>query len=155
MKGMKEMRNEKLKWRNEGMTFNMELCRTLIRRIVHTTFLHLSLTLLITHFSFLICNAQKVITRSTMIGVGPTKILDTYLSAEHFSGAGLSFISSVERHREKNKWSTLIEHEANISSVKDRSGKQQELEAAYNVYWGKLYNWQLLDNRQEEWPTVC
>ena len=147
MKGMKEMRNEKLKWRNEGMTFNMELCRTLIRRIVHTTFLHLSLTLLITHFSFLICNAQKVITRSTMIGVGPTKILDTYLSAEHFSGAGLSFISSVERHREKNKWSTLIEHEANISSVKDRSGKQQELEAAYNVYWGKLYNWQLLDNK--------
>jgi len=92
-------------------------------------------------------DAQKVITRSTMVGAGPTKILDTYLSAEHFSGTGLSFISSVERHREGKHWSTLIEHEANISSVKDRAGKQQELEAAYNLYWGKLYNWQLLDGK--------
>ena len=101
---------------------------------------------LIFYLLFSPAGAQKVITRSTMIGVGPTKILDTYLSAEHFSGTGLTFISSVERHRENKKWSTLIEHEANISSVKDRSGKLQELEAAYNIYWGKLYNWQLLDD---------
>ena len=117
------------------------------RGTVRSTFLHLSLTLLITHFSFLICNAQKVITRSTMIGVGPTKMLDTYLSAEHFSGTGLSFISAVERQREGKRWSTLIEHEANISTTKDRAGKQQELEAAYNLYWGKLYNWQLMDGK--------
>ena len=140
------MRNEKLKWRNEGMSFNMALCRTLIRRTVHSTFLHLSLTLLISHYSFLICNAQKVITRSTMVGFGSTNILDTYLSAEHFKGSGMSFVTTIERQRPDRHWSTIMEHEANLSTTKDRSKTQQELEGAYNFYWGKLYSWQLLDN---------
>ena len=140
------MRNEKLKWRNEGMSFNRALCRTLIRRTVHSTFLHLSLTLLISHYSFLICNAQKVITRSTMVGFGSTNILDTYLSAEHFKGSGMSFVTTIERQRPDRHWSTIMEHEANLSTTKDRSKTQQELEGAYNFYWGKLYSWQLLDN---------
>ena len=140
------MRNEKLKWRNEGMSFNRALCRTLIRRTVHSTFLHLSLTLLISHYSFLICNAQKVINRSTMVGFGSTNILDTYLSAEHFKGSGMSFVTTIERQRPDRHWSTIMEHEANLSTTKDRSKTQQELEGAYNFYWGKLYSWQLLDN---------
>ena len=140
------MRNEKLKWRNEGMSFNMALCRTLIRRTVHSTFLHLSLTLLIFYCSFLICNAQKVITRSTMVGFGSTNILDTYLSAEHFKGSGMSFVTTIERQRPDRHWSTVMEHEANLSTTKDRSKTQQELEGAYNFYWGKLYSWQLFDN---------
>ena len=90
---------------------------------------------------------QKVITRSTMLGVGGTKILDTYLSQEHFSGSGLSFVTTIERQRPDCHWSTLMEHEANLSSTKDRSHSIQELEGAYNFYWGKLYNWQLLDHR--------
>ena len=140
------MRNEKLKWRNEGMSFNRALCRTLIRRTVHSTFLHLSLTLLIFYCSFLICNAQKVITRSTMVGFGSTNILDTYLSAEHFKGSGMSFVTTIERQRPDRHWSTIMEHEANLSTTKDRSKTQQELEGAYNFYWGKLYSWQLFDN---------
>lgn len=140
------MRNEKLKWRNEGMSFNRALCRTLIRRTVHSTFLHLSLTLLISHYSFLICNAQKVITRSTIVGFGSTNILDTYLSAEHFKGSGMSFVTTIERQRPDRHWSTVMEHEANLSTTKDRSKTQQELEGAYNFYWGKLYCWQLFDN---------
>jgi hypothetical protein len=82
-----------------------------------------------------------------MVGFGQTRVLDTYLSAEHFRGIGLSFVGTVERQRPGRRWSTLIEHEANISSVKDRAGSQQEIEGAYNVYWGRLYGWQLLDNR--------
>ena len=111
------------------------------------TFIHLSLILLITHFSFTICNAQKLITRSTMIGLGPTNVLDTYLSQEHFTGLGMSFLSTIERNRTDCRWSTLMEHEANISSVKDRPDMKHELEGAYNFYWGKLYSWQLMDNR--------
>ena len=38
-----------------------------------------------------------------------------------------------------------MEHEANLSTVKDRSKDKHELEGAYNFYWGKLYRWQLLD----------
>ena len=128
------------------MSFNMALCRTLIRRTVHSTFLHLSLTLLIAHCSLLICDAQKVITRSTMVGFGSTNILDTYLSAEHFKGSGMSFVTTIERQRPDRHWSTIMEHEANLSTTKDRSKTQQELEGAYNFYWGKLYSWQLFDN---------
>ncbi len=92
-------------------------------------------------------DSLKVITRSTMLGLGGTKVLDTYLSQEHFSGPGLSFLVSVERQRPYRHWSTLIEHEANFSFVKDRADSKQELEGAYNFYWGKLYGWQLFDNR--------
>ena len=95
----------------------------------------------------LTANSQKIITRSTMLGLGGTNILDTYLSAEHFKGGGLSFVTTIERQRPDKRWSTLMEHEANLSTTKDRAGSQRELEGAYNFYWGKLYSWQLFDNR--------
>ena len=89
-------------------------------------------------------DTQKVVTRSTMIGVGGTNILDTYLSDEHFKGTGVSFLTTVERQRPDKRWATIIEHEGNLSSCDSRH-TQQELEGAYNFYWGKLYRWQLLD----------
>ena len=92
-------------------------------------------------------DSLPVITRSTMVGFGSTNVLDTYLSDEHFSGAGASFVATVERQRPGRHWSTLMEHEANVASVRDRSHSNQELEAAYNFYWGKLYSWHLLDRR--------
>ena len=93
------------------------------------------------------CDSAKVITSSRMIGVGGTNVLDTYLSQEHFKGAGLSFVATVERKRPHHKWSTLMEHEANLSLVNDRADSRKELEGVYNFYWGKLYNWHFLDNR--------
>ena len=92
-------------------------------------------------------DSAKIITSSRMIGIGGTAILDTYLSAEHFKGFGMSFLATVERKRPHRRWSTLMEHEANLSYVHDRSNSRKELEGAYNFYWGKLYNWQLFDNR--------
>lgn len=89
----------------------------------------------------------KVITRSTMIGIGGTNVLDTYLSNEHFKGLGGSFLSTIERQREGKRWSTLMEHEANFSTVKDRRNNKNELEGAYNFYWGKLYAWNLAEGR--------
>ena len=91
--------------------------------------------------------AQKVIRRTTMVGAGPTNVLDTYLSAEHFTGTGVTFLSSVERTRTDRQWSTVVQHEANVSSNKDRSGSQHQLEGAYNLYWGRLHRWELLDDR--------
>ncbi len=92
-------------------------------------------------------DSAKVITSSRMIGIGGTNILDTYLSAEHFKGFGLSFVATVERKRPHRRWSTIMEHEANFSFVRDRANSRKELEGAYNFYWGKLYNWSLCDNR--------
>ena len=86
----------------------------------------------------------KLITRSTHIGFGSTNILDTYLSDEHFKGGGITFLSTIERQKTGRRWTTIMEHEANISSCKARH-TQQELEGAYNFYWGKLYSWQLMD----------
>ena len=94
----------------------------------------------------LTANSQKIITRSSMLGFGRTNILDTYLSAEHFKGNGISFVTTIERQRPEKRWSTLMEHEANLSTTKDRANTQKELEGAYNFYWGQLYSWQLLDN---------
>ncbi len=90
-------------------------------------------------------DSSKVITRSTMVGIGGTNVLDTYLSNEHFKGIGFSFLATVERQREHRHWSTTLEYEANLSSTKDRARQQQELEGAFNFYWGKLREWQLLD----------
>jgi hypothetical protein len=104
------------------------------------------LSFIIYHLSFSHAVAQKVITRSTMLGFGRTNVLDTYLSAEHFKGNGLSFVTTIERQRPDKRWSTLMEHEANLSTVKDRANSQKELEGAYNFYWGKLYSWHLFDN---------
>jgi len=107
----------------------------------------IGLSFIICHLSFSTAGAQKHVTRSTMIGYGPTRVLDTYLSAEHFRGDGLSFVSTVERQRPGRRWTTLIEHEANVATLKDRARSQQEIEGAYNVYWGRLYGWQLLGDR--------
>lgn len=92
-------------------------------------------------------DSLKVITRSHMLGIGGTKVLDTYLSEEHFSGIGFSFLATVERQRPTRRWSTLMEHEANFSFVKDRVNSKKELEGAYNFYWGKFCAWQLFDQR--------
>lgn len=100
-------------------------------------------------FVALNANAQKEVTNSQMIGFGPTKVLDTYLSAEHFSGTGITYLSHTERKSKNsipNKLTTIIQHEANLSSVKDRANNKTELEGAYNFYWGKFYAWRLLDN---------
>lgn len=91
-------------------------------------------------------SAQPVITNSQHLGFGPTRVLDTYLSAEHFKGVGITYLSHTERQRDSARWSTILEHEANLSSVKDRVEKKQELEGAYNLYWGKLHSWQLFSN---------
>ena len=94
-----------------------------------------------------VANSPKIITSSRMLGIGGTRVLDTYLSQEHFSGIGLSFLATSERMRDNSRWSTLIEHEANFSSVKDRADSKQELEGAYNFYWGKLYGIKLMDGK--------
>ena len=88
---------------------------------------------------------DKLITRSHMVGIGGSNILDTYLSNEQFKGIGFSFVATIERQRPEHHWSTLMEHEANLSNGKDRANNQHELEGAYNFYWGKLYSWQLME----------
>lgn len=82
-----------------------------------------------------------------MIGVGPTRILDTYLSQEHFRGTGITFLATVERQRPNSRWSTMMQHQANLSYTKDRRDQVNEMEGSYNFFWGKYYSWMMLGDK--------
>ena len=91
-------------------------------------------------------DSTRIRTSANMIGFGSTHILDTYLSQEKFSGKGLTFLNITERECEGG-WSTMLQHEANISFANDRSNKAEELQGDYSILWGRYYNWGLLGNR--------
>ena len=81
------------------------------------------------------------------IGAGTTKILDTYLSNEHFSGTGLTYLSTSERERGGSRWTTLMEHQANLSISNDREDMANEMEGAYSFLFSRLYRWNMLADR--------
>ena len=85
--------------------------------------------------------------QSHLFGVGPSRILDTYLTPEHFSGKGLTYLYIRERQKPESRWSTLMEHEADLSTTSDRSESISMLEGSYNFYWGMHYNWRMLDDK--------
>ncbi len=89
----------------------------------------------------------RITTSAYMIGVGPTRILDTYLSQEHFSGTGMTYLSAVERKQTGKQWSTAIQHQAHIAKTHDRSDTADELEGSYGFFGGRYRSWSLLDNR--------
>lgn len=87
-------------------------------------------------------------TTSYMVGVGPTRLLDTYLSQEHFGGTGFTFLASTERRKQPSaSWITLMEHQANLATLNDRADKTHELEGSYRFFWGRLHEWKLMDDQ--------
>ena len=92
--------------------------------------------------------AQEVVRTSTyQVGVGSTHILDTYLSQEHFSGTGLTYLYTTDRARTDRSWHTLMEHQANIAHVNDRPDQVDELQGDYTFFIGRLRRWSLLSSR--------
>ena len=78
-------------------------------------------------------------TASYQIGVGSTHLLDTYLSQEKFNGTGLTLLTTHERQKPDRKWAAIVQHQANLSKVKDRSGSRSELQGDYSIYAGRYY----------------
>ena len=92
--------------------------------------------------------AQEVVRTSTyQVGVGSTNILDTYLSQEHFSGSGLTYLYTTDRARKDRAWHTLMEHQANLAHVHDRPDQVDELQGDYTFFIGRLRRWSLLSDR--------
>ena len=87
-------------------------------------------------------------TSTHMVGIGPTKLLDTYLTPEKFSGTGFTYlyIKDYAPADSLRHWTTTIEHELDFSSTKDRSGNANDLEGTYNLYWGRYYNVRPIQN---------
>lgn len=113
------------------------------RRIIWT----LAVACLVTTMFAQPTDSTRIRTSVDMLGVGSTRILDTYLSQEKFSGVGLSYLHISEWQSLESRWSTIIQQEFNLSSTKDRSEKAEELQGDYGFFWGKYYNWNLFDHR--------
>jgi len=86
-------------------------------------------------------------THSYQVGIGPTNLLDTYLSQEKHSGTGLTVLTLSERQRQDSPWSQLIENQFQLSNDEDRAGNAFMLEGDYHFYYGLLRQWQLFDRR--------
>ena len=86
-------------------------------------------------------------TATYMIGAGPTRALDTYLTPEHYAGTGITYLYIGERCKPDSRWSTLMEHEIDLASMQDRSKSTSMLEGSYNLYWGRHYRWQTAGDR--------
>ena len=90
--------------------------------------------------------AQKS-TSANIIGVGSSRILDTYINQEKYSGIGFTYLYIKERARSERRWNSIIEHEIDLSSTKDRSKDNQMIEGNYYLYWGLYRHWQLYGDR--------
>ena len=69
----------------------------------------------------------RITTAAYMVGVGRTRVLDTYLSQEHFAGPGATFLAAIERQRPGSRWLTAMQHQANIALTDDRAGQASVL----------------------------
>ena len=86
--------------------------------------------------------AVKAQTSSHMLGLGPSNVLDTYLTPEKFRGTGYTYLYIRDNAPADTlrRWTSTIEHEIDFSKTKDRSGQSANLEATYNLYWARYYN---------------
>ncbi|MBQ8711768.1 MAG: DUF3316 domain-containing protein [Prevotella sp.] len=86
--------------------------------------------------------AQTDVTTTYQLGTGNTNILDTYLSQEKFSGTGFTLLTTQERSKPEQRWSTMQQHELNFTSADDRSGTVSELQGDYTFFAGRFRRWQ-------------
>lgn len=86
----------------------------------------------------------RISTTANMLGAGPSRLVDSYLSQEHFRGTGGTFLTITDRQKDGSPWTNKFEHQASLSFSHDRTDDAKELEGAYNFYWSRLYGWKLL-----------
>ena len=86
---------------------------------------------------------SKHVINTQMVSAGVTDILDTYLSAEKFSGPEVRYLSHTLRDRVGRPLSTEILHQVILSSADTRGGGSTLLTAMYNLQWGLHHLWRL------------
>ncbi|MBR5657722.1 MAG: DUF3316 domain-containing protein [Prevotella sp.] len=80
--------------------------------------------------------------KATMIAVGSTNILDTYLSPESYKGEEIHFISTVHKPtRWNNIWQTVV-NEGSIATVNNRADNNDEIGGAYDFQYHLRHHWE-------------
>ena len=109
--------------------------------------------------NLIIVNPVEAQSTSTyMLGIGTTDILDTYLSQEKFSGAGITFLTISERMKAVTTsgrnvataypaWTTVMQNQIHLSSASDRADDGSMMEGTYDFYLGRYRGWQFMDNK--------
>ena len=71
-------------------------------------------------WTLLVCHPAGAQTTTTtyQLGLGSTDILDTYLSQEKFSGAGLTLLTTSERWYSE-RWNSMLQNQVNLSGHRD------------------------------------
>ena len=101
------------------------------------------------------------ITKTTMLGIGATEILDTYISPEHYNGVEIRFIDNTLQRKtaspvscdavitpaDYRRWSTDITHQAYLSFTSPRSDDNDNIAGLYTLTIGRHRHWDLLSNR--------
>ena len=88
--------------------------------------------------------------QSHLIGLGPSNLLDTYLSQEKFKGTGFTYLYIREARSPRKHWHNIIEHEIDLSKANDRSGSISMLEGDYNLYWGRYRRFDLVGDEHAD-----
>ena len=79
--------------------------------------------------------------RTYLIGLTHTNILDTYLSQEKASGPELRYVFEKEQRRDSARVSFTLMHQAFITSADTRGNDNSMLSGMYNLKFGWHYNW--------------
>jgi hypothetical protein len=84
-------------------------------------------------------------TRSSMLAIGSANLLDTYLSAEKYSGTELRYISTLTKNTRWHNIRQTIFHEGKLDVVSNRADNNDEL--------GGMYRFQYHLRRQLAWAN--
>lgn len=91
-------------------------------------------------------NAQER-SHANMLAVGSVEILDTYLSAEKYTGTDVRYINEATRPLKWNHISQTMLHQGEVKFVHNRANNNDEIGGLYNFQYHLRYNWNLCDNR--------
>ena len=96
------------------------------------------------------CAVAQVVERSTMIAVGTSNRLDTYLSPQDYKGFDARFVSSVLRQKlVEDALITDLEltHDAGIDYTDNMADNANTLAGHYDFAFSMMHRWKMLDGK--------